>query len=155
MEEQIRGAIFSREWESVAFAAEAAAAWVRSEVLATCRDQTARIVDALVSTVQLNREAGLIDALHYAMDVVATDAAGVAQEVRLARAICFAFNAWSYESVEPLTRSAAIVSLVRGECARLARSLAARPSCAGMPELQSIVIAAANDPLPEVRCAVA
>jgi hypothetical protein len=150
-EDQIYTSILGISWEDVAYAAEAVAEWARSTSLQAHTSSTSRLVDALISVIQLNREVGLVDALAHAKDVLAAGGMSTTQRDRLQRAIRMVFDLSDYKTIDPLSLRAVSISLVRRGCVRVAQALMlADPGLASV-DSRDIVKSAAVDPLPEVR----
>lgn len=148
VENQIYAALLGTNWQDVAYAAGAVAQWHKSSLRGEA-DLTARLVDALISVVQLNRDVGLVDALDHAAEIATSGNLLPAQAERLGKAARLVFDLSDYEAVEPMSRRAASISLVRRGCVRVARALAGAVGVSD--EIAPILTAATTDPLPEVR----
>jgi SIR2-like domain len=153
--ERIRTALMGREWRAVSSAAAAVARWCRDPVLVAHAQSTERLVDGLIAVVQLGREIGLVDVLHFARQVVEAGVLSDQQQERLCQALANLIEFSDYEGVDPLSRRAISISLVRARCAELAHVVLPTASGQSAERLQEFLRSAMTDPLPEVRYALA
>jgi hypothetical protein len=147
--------LLSDEWRAVAAACRAIAWWAPDEPGLRATRKAAYPPDltpTILAALSANRDEGAHSLLELLARMLAVGMLKPAERKLLVATLpsCLAFNA--YASVDPLSKRAIGVSLVRMACARLVRGLRATdPS----PALSTLYVMLANDPLPEVRQALA
>lgn len=147
--------LLSDEWQSVAAACRAIGWWAPEDPVQHAARKAAYPSDltpTILAALSANRDEGA----HFLLELLARMlAVGMLKPVERKLLVatlpsCLALN--TYSSVDPLSKRAIGVWLVRMACARLVRRLRATdPS----PALTTLHVMLLNDPLPEVRQALA
>jgi hypothetical protein len=111
------------------------------------------LVERVVSSMESGREMGLMYIIRCVRKMGAAGILTLEQKTRVSRALESLWIDYDYERIDPDSRQAVSVSLVRAECLRLARAL----NDAGVsdPIIGTWLKLESDDPLPEVRFALA
>lgn len=147
----IRRGLIGPTFDDVAGATGAVEAWIRLEPNGT-PVLSEQLVEQTISGVETRRETGLNCLLHCTRRLAEAKKLTGAHHARVADALGDLFAETAYETIDPESREAVSVSLIRAECIRLARTL--EDLGAGGPSTQGWLLSADTDPLPEVRFAL-
>ena len=111
-----------------------------------------QLIEQVVSAVETRREPGLNALLHCVRILAEANFLSSQHTARLAEALDDLFVETDYLNIDPDTREAVSLPLVRAECVKLARTLDRMGI--GSAVTTSWIAAASVDPLPEVRFAL-
>jgi hypothetical protein len=109
-----------------------------------------RLLEVALSLLETRRDIALHEAIRCCRVLIEGSTGGEAFTGRVGRAFIPLIQEWQYAKVDPTERRAVSVSLVRAECALLARLLLQRQT---EPAIDDWLETAKADPLPEVRFA--
>lgn len=150
-EKLIRKALQGREEREVYYAAIALQKW--GELSApVCLSQLTSLITRLIFIVDTGRTLGLQHLIAVARQLYKKGLLNDEQVVTLREAVTNAFSAADYAYIEPYSREAISVSIIRGECVKLATALHSQfpDECS----LNNLINKSLTDALPEVRFAI-
>jgi len=149
----IQQAISGRTDEEVAGGVRAVVEWVTGAVSGPRLPLPRQLVDRLISAIESRHEIGMTLIMYGVRQLVAADVLSEDDRSRVALVLGELFIELQYERIDPDSREAVAVSLVRAECVRLAHAL--KKAGTSSPHVMAWLIAAPTDALPEVRFALA
>jgi hypothetical protein len=148
----IRRGLIGPTFEDLAGAAAAIETWIRLEATGAASALPEQLVEQAISGVETRRETGLHYLLQCSRRLAEANKLTSAHHARLSDALGDLLAETAYATIDPESREAVSVSLIRAECIRLARTL--EDLGAGGQNPSAWLLAAAADPLPEVRFAL-
>jgi hypothetical protein len=149
--QSIRRGLIGPTFDDVAGATAAIEAWIRLEASAAPA-LPEQLVEQTVSGVETRRETGLNCLLRCTRRLAEANKLTGAHYARVTDALGDLLAETAYETIDPESREAVSVSLIRAECVRLARTLEDLGS--GSSNSSTWLLATDTDPLPEVRFAL-
>jgi hypothetical protein len=150
--QSIRRGLIGSSFDDVAGATAAVEIWIKLASNGTVPTLPEQLVEQVISAVETRREIGLNCLLQCARRLAEASMLAPAHASRLSEALGDLLAETAYETIDPDSREAVSVSLVRAECVRLARTLDHLGIPGGPPA--AWLSAADTDPLPEVRFAL-
>ncbi len=150
--QSIRRGLTGPGFDDVAGAAAAVETWVKLEAAGTAPPLPDQIIERVISGVETRFEAGLTALLHCCRRMAEAHKLSPDHFARISAGLGDLLVEAAYDRIDPESRAAVSVSLIRAECIRLARTLEQmRP---GDPNASAWLEVANTDPLPEVRFAL-
>jgi hypothetical protein len=145
----VQQAISARTNEEVAGGVMALKEWATRASSGAATPLPDQLVNRLISTIESRREVGMTVKLSGAHHLIVAGILSKDDRSRIELALGELFIEKQYERIDPDSREAVAVSLMRAECVRLANAL--KESGGSSPHIASWLTAASADPLPEVR----
>jgi hypothetical protein len=145
----IQRGVVGRAQEEVAGATKAVELWALDRSIAQDREIPYQIVDRVISALESGHEAGSLVLLHCVLKLIEHSILLESEKSRITYLLGEMLADYQYEKIDPESRQAITISLVRVECVRIANAL----KKAGI-EADSVAAwldAVSSDPLPEVR----
>jgi hypothetical protein len=132
--------------------ATAAETWVKLAVAGTAPRLPDQLSEQVISAVETRQEVGLNCLLRCARRLAETGGLAPTHASRLSDALGDLLAETAYETIDPDSREAVSVSLIRAECVRLAHTLDNLGAASG--PMTAWLTMPDTDPLPEVRFAL-
>ena len=149
--QRVRRAVAGPRFDEVASGASAIETWAELDKTRQQERLPRQLVGQIISAIETRREIGLHTLLHCAQKLLELGRLTSSDIAVVCQALGDLLVETAYDGIDPDSRAAVSVSLIRANCVRLAREL---HNCGSS---ESIVLtwldAPANDPLPEVRFA--
>lgn len=145
----IRRALAGRSFDEVGSASFALEAWIRVSL----GSLPSELVDQAISTVEIGESLGLHALLHCLRLLIGANRLDLQELSRVAASVDNLSAKMAYDQIDPDSITAVSVPLVRAECVRIAAVLEATEY--GHSSAKRWLEAAKQDPLPEVRFALA
>ncbi len=151
--QSIRRALAGHSFDEVASGTAAIETWVQLEKNLTTSSFPSQLIEQIISGIGLRREIGLDALLHCARKLLEVRKLADDDTLRICQALGDLLEETSYDRIDPESRAAISVSLIRAECVCLAQDLQAC-GCSNDTNVYNWLETAAKDPLPEVRFAL-
>lgn len=151
--QSLRRGVIGSSFDDVAGATAAIETWVKLASSSAAPPLPEQLVEQIISAVETRREIGLHCLLQCARRLAEADKLAPTHTSRLSDALGDLLVETAYETIDPDSREAVSVSLIRAECVRLANTL--KNSGTRSAAMAAWLSAADTDPLPEVRFALA
>ncbi len=148
----LRRGIIGSTFDDVVGATTAIDKWIDRLATGTAPSLPEQLVEQVVSAVESRREPGLIVLLQCVRRLTEENLLGMPRAARLVEALDDLLVETAYARIDPDTREAVSISLVRAECVQLAHAL--DRIGVGGAIAAAWIAAALTDPLPEVRFAL-
>lgn len=148
----LRRGVIGSTFDDVVGATTAITKWIKLFRTGTVPRLPEQLIEQVVSAVETRREPGLNTLLQCVRILTEENLLGSQRTARLAEALDDLLVETAYANIDPDTREAVSLSLVRAECVKLARTLDRMG--AGGAVTTAWIAAAHVDPLPEVRFAL-
>ena len=150
--QSLRRGVIGPSFDDVVGATAAVETWVRLAAAGTAPKLPDQLVEQVISAVETRREVGLNCLLQCARRLAEADELAPTHASRLSDALGDLLAETAYETIDPDSREAVSVSLIRAECVRLAHTL--DNLGAGCAPVTAWLTIPDTDPLPEVRFAL-
>jgi hypothetical protein len=150
--QSLRRGVIGSSFDDVAGATAAIETWVKLASSGAAPALPERLVEQIISAVETRREIGLHCLLQCARRMAEADKLDPTHTSRLSDALGDLLAETAYENIDPDSREAVSVSLVRAECVRLAHTLDNLGAASG--PVTAWLTMPDTDPLPEVRFAL-